>query len=88
MARDTAANIVDVGNSKAEILNGIRMATSKSFRKRVTKVVSPHGDGHAGERIVSVLKAADLGDRLITKRFVGCKVGSRPGDKLEGMFKI
>jgi UDP-hydrolysing UDP-N-acetyl-D-glucosamine 2-epimerase len=63
-------NIIDVSYTSAEILDGIRMATSEQFREEASKVVSPYGDGYAAERIVSVLKDVKLGDRLVTKRFV------------------
>lgn len=63
-------NIIDVSYTKSEILSGIRLATSKQFQEATCKVVSPYGDGHASERIVSVLKNVDLGDRLVTKQFM------------------
>jgi UDP-N-acetylglucosamine 2-epimerase (non-hydrolysing)/GDP/UDP-N,N'-diacetylbacillosamine 2-epimerase (hydrolysing) len=73
--RIRTANIIDVDYSKAEILDGIRLATSEHFREEANKVVSPYGDGHAAERIVSVLKNVELGDRLVTKRFIDHEIG-------------
>lgn len=63
-------NIVDVGYSKAEVSHGIQKAISNEFRESVADLPSPYGDGNAAERIITVLKQTELGDRLVTKRFV------------------
>jgi len=63
-------NIIDVGYGKDEISEGIQKALSAEFRDRVAGITTPYGDGHAAEIIVGALKAVDLNDRLVTKRFV------------------
>lgn len=65
-----AANVLDVGNGRDEILAGIRTATSAAFREGLEGLVNPYGDGHAAERIVERLKQVELGPRLLRKRFV------------------
>ena len=68
------ANIIDVGYSKDEILEGIQRAASKQFRGSVAQIGNVYGDGRAAESIVSVLKEVALDDRLLTKRFFDCPV--------------
>jgi UDP-N-acetylglucosamine 2-epimerase len=67
--RIRTANIIDVDYPRDEILKGIRKAASSEFQKSVEGMASPFGDGHAAERIVSVLKDVKMDDRLTTKRF-------------------
>ncbi len=67
--RTHAENVIDVGYWQAAVLQGILQAVKPSFRAGLAGLVNPYGDGHAAERIVSVLRAAELGNRLVTKRF-------------------
>ncbi len=62
-------NVIDVEASDMDILEGIRLATSSDFRGRLAGLVNPYGDGRAADRIVAALKSAELGDRLMVKRF-------------------
>ena len=62
-------NVIDVGYSHAEILKGIKKATSPAFRTTLQGTVNLYGDGHAAEKIVEVLRGIELGDRLVVKRF-------------------
>ena len=63
-------NVIDVGHSSKQILEGIRRATSGEFRRSLSGMVSPFGDGKAGQRIVQVLRTTRLDDRLLRKKFV------------------
>lgn len=63
------ANVVDVGDRRAEILSGIEKAVSPAFRESLRGLENPYGDGRAAERIVARLKEVELGRRLIVKRF-------------------
>jgi GDP/UDP-N,N'-diacetylbacillosamine 2-epimerase (hydrolysing) len=65
-----AANVIDVGNSKPEIAKGIAWATSPEFRESIAKLKNPYGDGRAAERIVSLLKSVETGEKLLLKKFV------------------
>jgi len=65
-----AANVIDVGHGRDEILAGIRRALAPEFRASLRGLVNPYGDGHAVPRIVRVLREAELGPRLVRKRFV------------------
>lgn len=66
--RERAANVVDVGESRDEIVAGIRRALSSAFAAGLAHLQNPYGDGHAAERIVRVLLDTSL-DRLTQKRF-------------------
>ena len=68
-------NVIDVGYTRAEILAGIKQATSSGFRASFSDLVNPYGNGHATERIVDRLKRVKLDDRLLQKYFyeIGCR---------------
>jgi len=61
-------NVIDVGYSRAEVLEGIRKAVSPEFRAGLGGLVNPYGDGCAAELIVDKLKQVKLSD-LLRKRF-------------------
>jgi UDP-hydrolysing UDP-N-acetyl-D-glucosamine 2-epimerase len=65
-----AANVVDVGHGREEILAGLRRALDPAFRRGLAGLRNPYGDGHAAPRIVRVLAEVALGRRLVQKRFV------------------
>lgn len=67
--RVRAANVIDVGCSRTEILKGLRKAVSPAFRGTLKGLENPYGDGHAAERIVARLKTVPLDGRLLMKRF-------------------
>jgi UDP-hydrolysing UDP-N-acetyl-D-glucosamine 2-epimerase len=63
-------NVITTGSTKAEILQGIRKAISPEFRMGLASLVNPYGDGHAAERMMTVLRQTDPKDpRLIRKTF-------------------
>ena len=64
-----ARNILDVPPRRAEIAAAVRKAVGAKFRAALRGVRNPHGDGHAAERIVAVLRKVALGDRLLLKKF-------------------
>lgn len=67
--RVRAANVLDVGYSRDEIIAGVQCAIAPEFREDLRGLVNPYGDEHATERIVAGLKAVTLDDRLIRKVF-------------------
>ena len=69
-------NVIDVGNSRDEILGGIARATSPEFRAGLSDLVNPYGDGHSAERIVDQLRNVSLDQTLILKSFHEAPVGS------------
>lgn len=66
-----AANVIDVGYSRSEIVAGIRQALAPDFRARLDDLLNPYGDGHAAERIVETLRSVELNDKLLLKHFHG-----------------
>jgi UDP-hydrolysing UDP-N-acetyl-D-glucosamine 2-epimerase len=66
--RERAANVIDVEPGVESIVAGISRARSDEFRKSLEGMTNPYGDGHAAERIVSVLASAPLGEKLLMKK--------------------
>ena len=62
-------NVIDVASQADAIARGIARADSASFRAELAGMVNPYGDGHACERIVSVLGDIALDGRLLAKKF-------------------
>jgi UDP-hydrolysing UDP-N-acetyl-D-glucosamine 2-epimerase len=63
-------NVIDVGNERASIVEGIRRAATSDFPRSLGDLVNPYGNGHAAEQIVERLLTVPLGRQLMTKRFV------------------
>ena len=53
--RERARNVLDADATVESILKMVAIARSANFRQSVVGVVNPYGDGHASEKIVSVL---------------------------------
>jgi UDP-N-acetylglucosamine 2-epimerase (non-hydrolysing)/GDP/UDP-N,N'-diacetylbacillosamine 2-epimerase (hydrolysing) len=66
--RERARNVLDAEASAAAILNCAGVAISEEFRRSLRGMENPYGDGHAAERIVSVLTSVPLGEELLIKR--------------------
>jgi GDP/UDP-N,N'-diacetylbacillosamine 2-epimerase (hydrolysing) len=62
-------NILDVGYSRGEILQGIHRASDPAFKKSLIGIGNLYGDGNAASRILSKLKSVPLDQGLIAKHF-------------------
>jgi UDP-N-acetylglucosamine 2-epimerase len=62
-------NVIDVGETRAEITGGIRQALDSDWRKSLDAMTNPYGNGHAAEKIFERLKTVELNERLLMKRF-------------------
>ncbi len=62
-------NVIDVGYSRTEVLEGIRKAISSEFKADLKGLVNPYGKGQAAEIIVGKLKQTEIDESLIQKRF-------------------
>jgi UDP-hydrolysing UDP-N-acetyl-D-glucosamine 2-epimerase len=65
--RPQAANVVNVGNHKDEIVTAVRVATSPDFIARAREVQNPYGDGTASNKIVNILKGIEINQKLLQK---------------------
>lgn len=66
--RQRAANIVDAAAETDAILAAVERASSESFRDGLADMSNPYGDGHAGEKIATLLAEAPDADTLLRKR--------------------
>lgn len=67
--RVRAQNVIDVGYTRAGIVDGLRRALNPTFCKGLIGMRNPYGDGRATERIVNRLLSEPLTTELIEKRF-------------------
>jgi len=65
--RDRAPNVLDVPPERDAILAAAARALSPEFRRSVSGVENPYGDGRAAERIVEILAGAPASERLLRK---------------------
>lgn len=68
-----ADNVIDVDYRVENIRAAIQKALSPEFRLSLQGLKNPYGDGHAAEKIVTVLKTIPLDHQLLTKKFVDMK---------------
>ena len=66
--RERARNILDAAPDKTEILAKVALARSADFKVSLQGMQNPYGDGHASEKIVSVLTSVPLGEHLLVKK--------------------
>lgn len=69
--RIKSPSVIDCEPEADAIVDAIRRALEPVFRDeaRAHAASGPYGDGHAAERILEVLKAADLSEGALRKRF-------------------
>jgi UDP-hydrolysing UDP-N-acetyl-D-glucosamine 2-epimerase len=66
--RERSPNILDAAPEKSDILAKVEIARSEGFRRSLNGMQNPYGDGHASEKIVSVLTSVPLGEKLVIKK--------------------
>jgi UDP-N-acetylglucosamine 2-epimerase (non-hydrolysing)/GDP/UDP-N,N'-diacetylbacillosamine 2-epimerase (hydrolysing) len=65
MGRERAANVIDVPNIASEIENGLRKALfDNEFRKFVSTIINPYGEGDSASKIVRHLKEIHLDGKI------------------------
>ncbi len=64
-------NVIDCGCSKEEILKSIGKALSVGFKKSISGLENPYGDGNTSDRIINILKSINFrdGSKLLNKKF-------------------
>jgi UDP-N-acetylglucosamine 2-epimerase (non-hydrolysing)/GDP/UDP-N,N'-diacetylbacillosamine 2-epimerase (hydrolysing) len=66
--RECGRNVLQADANAAAIRERIAIAMTSEFRQSLRGMENPYGDGHAAERIVSVLASVPLGEELLVKR--------------------
>lgn len=64
-----ARNVIDVGDDRSSIVEGLRRALDPTFREGLAGLRSPFGDGRAAPRVVARLAEVPLDARLRRKGF-------------------
>jgi len=67
--RVRAANVIQASDDRRAITDAIARATSPEFRRGLSGLANPYGDGHAASRIVQRLREVTLDDQLMKKTF-------------------
>ena len=75
--RERARNVLDADANAPSILDRVGVALSQEFRRSLRGMENPYGDGHAAERIVSVLTSVPLGEELLIKRAPAVEIPAR-----------
>jgi len=69
--RERSTSVIDAGYNRNEILRKIQQAMyDESFKESVKNCVNPYGDGHASDRIVSILNSIPINQDSIQKRMM------------------
>lgn len=64
-----ADNVIDVDHRRNDIIEAIQKALfDKDFNERVKNCPSLYGDGHASEKIISILTTLEINDTLLRKK--------------------
>ncbi len=66
--RERAANVLDVPAQANEVVNAAHRALDRDFRRSLGEVTNPYGDGHAAERIATILAEVPIDASLLEKR--------------------
>ena len=66
--RERAANIIDTAADPEAIVAAVERARSAEFRRSLSGMVNPYGDGTAAKKIVETIASTDLGERLLIKK--------------------
>ncbi len=65
-----ARNVIDCGESRAEIVAALRQALRPEFRASLCGLDNPYGTGTATAQMIHRLKTVPIDDKLIHKRFM------------------
>jgi len=65
--RQRSTNVINVSYKKTAIINGIKKALSKNFKRKISKCRNPYGDGNAAARIVKILEKINNPKSLLKK---------------------
>jgi len=60
-------NVINVIHDSEEIEKAIKMAISSEFKKKMKDCVNPYGDGNSTKKIVDILEALIIDDKILIK---------------------
>lgn len=66
--REYGRNVLHAEATRDSILQQLAIAKSAEFRRGLSGLENPYGDGHASERIAEVLSTVPLNEELLIKR--------------------
>ncbi len=67
--RVRAANVIDVSGDAKAIGEAIQAAVRPEFRRQLTGMINPYGDGSAATTIIDKLESIPIDQKLLVKRF-------------------
>ena len=65
--RIRGANVIDCVFKKKQITNAINKALSDVFKKKISQIKNPYGDGNSSKKILKILKETKINNELLTK---------------------
>jgi len=65
--RIRGANVIDCVFKKKQITNAINKALSEVFKKKISQIKNPYGDGNSSKKILKILKETKINNELLTK---------------------
>ena len=65
--RIRGANVIDCVFKKTQITNAINKALSDVFKKKISQIKNPYGDGNSSKKILKILKETKINNELLTK---------------------
>ena len=63
-----AKNVINVEFNESDIKEAILEASSKDFRRKITDISNPYGDGKSSPRIVDILLNLEINSKLLNKQ--------------------
>ena len=64
------ANVIDTDYNCESIEAGLSKALDPKFRKSISGLVNPYGDGKSGPRVANIIVSQPLNERLLRKKFI------------------
>ena len=67
--RVKAKNVINIEKySDQKLLNAVKKIFSKKFKKMVSSVKNPYGNGTSSKKIIEVIKKTKIDDKLLKKQ--------------------
>ena len=66
-------NVINTGYSSKNIFNGVKLALSKKFNKRIKNLSNPYESNTSIKKIVNIILNLKINDKLLRKKFIDKK---------------